>query len=87
MHGKLAEKIPKVDTCEVEKLHVYMCMKQRKRYGLKGIQREGNRESKEKEVTSRIINLLSVGVTEPKNHLPSWLTLYFLSVYTINLVD
>lgn len=59
MQGKLAEKvpveIPKVDTSEVEKLHVYMCMEQRKRYELKEIQRGGNRESKEKEMTLGII--------------------------------
>lgn len=59
MHGKLAEKvpaeIPKVDTSEVEKLHVCMCMKQRKIHELKERQRGGNRASKEKEMTLGII--------------------------------
>lgn len=60
-HGKLAEEvpaeIPEVDTSEVEKLNVYMCMKQRERYELKERQRGGNRESKKKkkEMTLGII--------------------------------
>lgn len=59
MHGKLAENVPvetpKIDTSEVEKLHVYMCMKQRKRYELKERQRGGNSESKEKQIKLGII--------------------------------
>lgn len=54
MNGKLAENIPvetpKIDMSEVEKLHVYMCMKHRKRYELKERQRGGNSESKENQV-------------------------------------
>lgn len=58
-----------------------VCMQHSKRDELKGRERRQKREQRKRKGS---FHLLSIGVTEPEDHLPSWLTLTFLSIYTIN---